>query len=190
MDRAGSQGDCGLRDVLKEQACWWAGLCLLQAICLAWGMPGVELTGCWAGAGLGPGANKIERGLQSGASQCQCPCSRTSSQKGCGHHPRPQVSSSHLQLPWRFTKIRRWVWPRLLSNSCFCLGPGGCEILCSPFKSGVSICPSPLGLLKVSPAGLQSQTFWGLIFPVKDPQAGEPSVELRPFTPWGEPLAL
>ena len=40
-----------------------------------------------------------------------------------------------------------------------------CELLCVPFKRGVSISPSPLGLLKLSPAGLQSQTFWGLIFP-------------------------
>ena len=39
----------------------------------------------------------------------------------------------------------------------FALGP--CESLCAPFKSGVSLSHIPLTLLKVSPAGLQSQTF-------------------------------
>ena len=43
---------------------------------------------------------------------------------------------------------------------------------------------------EISPAGFQSQTFWGFIFPVQDPQAGGPSVELRPLAPWGEPLWL
>ena len=26
--------------------------------------------------------------------------------------------------------------------------------------------------------------FWSLVFPVKDPEAGEPDVELRPLAPW------
>ena len=68
------------------------------------------------------------------------------------------------------------------------LGLGVCEILCVPFKSGVSISHSLLALLKVSPTGLQSQTFWGLVFSVQDPRAGEPDVGLEPLAPWGEPL--
>ena len=40
---------------------------------------------------------------------------------------------------------------------------------------------SLLGLLKVITTCLQSQMFWGLIFPVQDPQA-------RELTPLGEPL--
>ena len=60
------------------------------------------------------------------------------------------------------------------------LGPGACEILCEPFKNGVSISHSSLGLPKVSPIGLQSQTFWGLDFLMQDPRAEVPHVGLRP----------
>ena len=35
------------------------------------------------------------------------------------------------------------------------LDPRACEILCAPFKSGVSVSHSPLALLKVSPTGVQ-----------------------------------
>lgn len=39
----------------------------------------------------------------------------------------------------------------------------------------VSIYPSPLGLLKVSPNSLQNQMLWGLIFLVQDPGLGSPT---------------
>ena len=61
------------------------------------------------------------------------------------------------------------------------LGPRACEILYVPFKSLVSISHNPLGLLKASPADQQSQTFWGLVFLVQDPQARELDVGLRPL---------
>ena len=67
-------------------------------------------------------------------------------------------------------------------------GPRACEIFCAPFRSEVSIPYSLLGLLKVRPAGLQSQMLWGLIFPGQDPQAGESDVGLGPLTLVGEPL--
>lgn len=59
------------------------------------------------------------------------------------------------------------------------LGPGVCEALWVPFKSGVSVCHSPLALLKISTAGLQRQVFRGLIFLEQNPQAGKPDVGLR-----------
>ena len=43
-------------------------------------------------------------------------------------------------------------------------------------------------LRKVSPTGLQSQIFWGLIFLMQDPQVGGPNVRFRSLTLWGEPL--
>ena len=70
------------------------------------------------------------------------------------------------------------------------LGPGAGEVLCALLESGVTISLSPLGLLKVSPTGLQSQMLWGLIFPVLDSWAGEPNMGLRPLTPLGETLQL
>ena len=63
------------------------------------------------------------------------------------------------------------------------LGPRVCEILSVPFKSEVSISPSPLGPSKVSPADLRIQMFWGLVFLIQDPCAGEPNVGLRSLTP-------
>ena len=58
------------------------------------------------------------------------------------------------------------------------LGPGVCEILCVPFKRGISVSYSPLALPKSSTVGLQSQTFWGFFFLVQDSWAGEPNVGL------------
>ena len=42
------------------------------------------------------------------------------------------------------------------------LGPGTCEILCVPFKGGVSISPSPLALLKLSPLAFKAKCSGGL----------------------------
>lgn len=49
------------------------------------------------------------------------------------------------------------------------LGLGACEILCETFKGGISVSLSPPALLNISSAGLQSQTFWEIIFPVPHP---------------------
>ena len=62
------------------------------------------------------------------------------------------------------------------------------EILCAFFNTGFFISHNPLSLLKVSPAGLQRQTSWGLALLEQDPRAGEPAVGLRPCPPWGEVL--
>ena len=51
----------------------------------------------------------------------------------------------------------------------FALGPGVHEILCVPFKSEVSNSPNPVGLLQLTPVGLQCQMLWGLVFLVPDP---------------------
>ena len=44
---------------------------------------------------------------------------------------------------------------------------------------GLEKCDGPQILLEASPTGLQSQVFSVLMFPVQDPQDGEPNVELR-----------
>ena len=46
-----------------------------------------------------------------------------------------------------------------------------------------SVSHSPLALLKIIPTDLQSQMFWGLVFLVQEPWAGESNVGLRPLTP-------
>ena len=63
------------------------------------------------------------------------------------------------------------------------------DFVCT-LKSVLSISHSPLGLPKVSPAALQGQMLWGLLFLVQGPQAGEPDMGLTLLTPWREPLQL
>ena len=65
-----------------------------------------------------------------------------------------------------------------------------CEIFCASFESTGSVSHSSLSFPKASPFGLQSQTFWELIFPEQKPWAGEPNGRLWLLTPWGEPLQL
>lgn len=64
------------------------------------------------------------------------------------------------------------------------------EVLRMSFKSGVSLSYSPPATQSKSPAGFQSQTFWGFVFLGQDSQAGEPSVRLGLLTPWGRSLQL
>ena len=72
--------------------------------------------------------------------------------------------------------------------TAFALGPSACWILCVPFKSEVSISPSPVELLQLNSAVLQSQMLWGLILLVPEPWPGELNVGLRTITSVGAPL--
>ena len=54
-------------------------------------------------------------------------------------------------------------------------------MLCAPFKSEVFISHNPQSLLKVSPVGLQSKIFWGLIFLVQNLQAGDHDMRLEEY---------
>lgn len=68
-------------------------------------------------------------------------------------------------------------------------GPGKHEIFCVLFKNEVSVSPSPVGLLQLSPTDHQSQVLWGHLFLMMDPcQSGKPDIGLRTLTPVGEPL--
>lgn len=60
--------------------------------------------------------------------------------------------------------------------TAFALDPVAGGILYALFKIGVSVSHSLLALLKVSPDGLQSQTFWGPVFPVQAPHTRETNV--------------
>ena len=73
----------------------------------------------------------------------------------------------------------------------YALGLRACEILCAPFKSGVSVSHSAPELLKVGSTGLQGQTFWRLTFLVQIPRSlgtSSATVTILPFVnhpPWG-----
>ena len=80
------------RDPVLVLAFWWVGLGPHRIGCSAWRVPGLVPTGWWVE--LGPGTNRLQGRLHNGTHQRQCSCGQTRSQRGCGHLPRPQVSSS------------------------------------------------------------------------------------------------
>ena len=137
-------------------------------------------------AGPGPRANKMA--FQNKACQHQCPRSRTSSPKWL-----PPLSVS---VGW--ASIASCLSGRLCKGTS---DPGSFQIIASALdpKVCVKFCTHPLRVESIIPqpsgspegfASLQSQTFWGPIFPVQDPWAGEPDVELETLALWGEPLQL
>ena len=65
------------------------------------------------------------------------------------------------------------------------MGPDVHTTLCVPSKSGVSVSPSPVEVLQLNPASLQSLNLWEFLLPLPDPQVGKPDVGLRTFTPMG-----
>ena len=100
------------------------------------------------------------------------------------------VSPGWVPIASCFSGISKWVWPRLLSNYCFCPGSRKVWDFCARPLRVESLSHSLLALPKGSPTGLQSQMSWGLIFPVQNPWAGKSNVGLGLLTPWGEPLQL
>lgn len=91
-------------------------------------------------------------------------------------------------LSRKLSKISKSVWPRLLSNPYFGISEHERFCVCSLWSESASY--SHLALPYASPGGIQSQVFWGLIFPEQNPQAGPANVGLRPLTTWGKPLQL
>lgn len=68
--------------------------------------------------------------------------------------------------------------PRATERVRFCACPLGVE----------SLSHSPLGVPSVSPTGLESRVFWGLVLLAQESQAGEPDMGIRPLTSWAELL--
>ena len=91
----------------------------------------------------------------------------------------PRGSSSCLLPPQEAIQDQQMG----LTQAPFNLLPLCWDLKCVRFN----ICPlraesvsySSLALLDISPAGFQSQMFWGLIFLMQEPWAGEPDVGLR-----------
>lgn len=98
-----------------------------------------------------------------------CPCSQGELQlplTSPGDSPRPEVRSDTGSYQITF----------------FTLGHNVPEILWVLLKSGVSIFPSPIGVLQLNPVGLQNQMLWRLIFLCQTPS-------LEKLT-WGSELLL
>ena len=112
-------------------------------------------------------------------------------QNACHHCLLPQDESQlHSASPEGSPRSASVSDPASFQTTASALGLRACEILCVPFKSGVSVPYSHLALPNVKPTGFQSQVFWGLVFPIRDLQAGEPDMRIGPLAPGGEPLQL
>ena len=95
----------------------------------------------------------------------------------------PSVSHSHPCLSRRLSETSRLVWPRLPSIAAFPLGPCVLKTLYVPFRSKVSISPSPTGLLTVCPVHSSKPDVQGTHHPSAGLQAEESDMGLRTFTP-------
>ena len=85
----------------------------------------------------------------------------------------PQQATVIPCFPRRSSKNCSQVWPRFLWRLYFALGPSACEILCVPFKNGVSVSPFPVALLCTSPTGLHARCSRGSFSQCQIPRHGD-----------------
>ena len=168
-------GQLFIQKDFKQPACWWVGLCSFPVGCLAWGVPALEPLGCWLGPGLGEKMVPSERAHSNEYSpELLPPVSLSPQWAPASAGDPPILAGKSGPVSYEVTAFSPGSW---------CTW----DPVCAP-KSGVSVSPSPMEFLQSNPAGLQSQILWGLLLPLPDPQAGEPDMGLRAFTPVGELL--
>ena len=129
---------------------------------------------------MGSDTNKLEEGFHNDA---------------CWHQ-FPKTAAARVCVLWAHSTCFLPLWEAhwhqqvTLTQASSILLWLPCKILCAVCVNGVSISHRPLTLPKVSPASLQSQTLWGLVILVQDPQSGELYVGLGTCVSWGESLQL
>ena len=172
-------GVAGSSVVLKHQACWWVELCPCLASCLAWGIPVLVPKGYWVGPG--PSTNKLKN-----PKSCLVSLWLNKLPKRL---PPTLMSPWWAQLPLnlsrRLSKAASSSDPGSFQMTALTLSPRAYEILCALLRVEF-LSHSNLAVLKVSPAGLQSQMFWGACLL----SAGESNIGLRWLAHWREPLQL
>lgn len=165
----------------SQHWCWFCGGWARSAAVatVSWGQASALVPiRCLERVQLGSEANMLEGGFQSGAFQHQCPHNRTSFTRMTATSVCIPRMSSICLLPlqevlkdWQVGLIQ--VHFKLLMHSWI---PKQVRFACA-----VYFFQHP-GTPRVCPTGLQSQTFWGLVFPMQDPQAGS--------LMWGSDLSL
>ena len=114
----------------------------------------------------------VEQAPQNGCCQCLCPQDELKLPPASpGGSPRSAGGSD----------------PGFFQITASALGPG--DFVWALYEWHLYF-PQPSDFPKVSPTGLQSQAFWGLIFLVQDPWSGKLHVGLRPIASSREPLQL
>ena len=153
MSRGVSIGSCGLRKSLGSLSAGGRGCVPAQLV--VWpeaSHPALAPTGYWVGPGLGANEPRcwlpaaVFMRLNIPKSVChQCLCLQGEPQL-----PPPPFLQETLQ------DQQSRSGPGFYQITAFILGPSVYEILYAPLKSEVSISPSFVRLLKLSPTGLQS----------------------------------
>lgn len=127
--------------------------------CLAWDTPALEPRVCWMGPGLA--ANDPSKMSTSSQSSCRWPSPQYFYHQYLCPQDEPPLSSPSEETVKTPTDR---PFSGFYEVTAFALSVGVHEILCVAFKSGVSISPSSVKLLPLSPTGLQSQRLWRLFF--------------------------
>ena len=148
--------------------CPWMGFHSLPGSCLAWGNPALGFMGFMVeltenskrvyGKGDLPGLMLLVPSSLSWA-----------------------PADSHLRRNPSNTSKSFWLSLRW-GHYSFPLDLGAHKILFMSSKTGVSVSPSPVEVLKSNPAGLQGPIPWGHLVSSLDPQAEKPDMGFRTFT--------
>ena len=97
----------------------------------------------------------------------------------------PWVCSSCLLPPWEaFPRSTGRADPSSSQIIASSLGPETCELLCAPFKRGVSISSRPMALLKLNPLVFQAKCSRGLSSWHRTPRVGSLMQSLDTFLLW------
>ena len=109
------------------------GLCPRPLSCLAWGVPALVLASCWVGPGLGADESRWQppAALFMHLNVPQYVCHQCPGPQG-EVQPAPASPGDSLRPAVR-------SGPGSYQIIAIALGPGVCGILCTPFKSEVSI---------------------------------------------------
>ena len=138
--------------------------------CLAWGNPTLEATGSFVGL-------------------------MVDSRKAHTKEYFPELLLPVSLSPWwataapclcrRPSNTSRQAWLSLLWGHCsFPMGPDVHTTLCVPFKSGVSVSPSPVKVLQSSPSSLPSLILWEFFLLLPDPRLGSLTWGSEPSLQW------
>ena len=176
LSRAVLSGQLWAHEDFKQPVCYASAL----VGCLAWGVPALELIGCWDESDLGEKtvASRSAHATKNTPELLQ-PVSLSPQWAAAVPAAPPTLQENLLYQQVGLTQAQALMKP-LLSP----LVPDVYETLCVTFKSGVSLS----SVLRSNPTDLQSQILWGLLFPLPDTQPGKPDVGLRTFTLFEKPL--
>jgi len=133
--------------------------------CKGWGVLVLVLTHWWLGPD--PGTNTLEGEFQNDACQHRHPHGGADFRNDCQCLCLPHEAQLPPASPWGSPRAARGSNIGYFQITASDLDPKMCKCPCEHLRSGISVSHKLLALLKASPADLQSQIFWRLVFSVQ-----------------------